>query len=166
MFTEISWNGYITIVIVLLAVYYLFIGLRYYRDDLLQLLSGRKFPQTDKPLTVLPSTKLDQTPHQANLKQAFEKQDFFQVAQSLGDEIMAYLNEAGRDKLNKEDVMQSLRSLIAKYPPIKNSPFREVIQNLIVTECETNCSIHLSEQELSTLWQVNGDFKSLKNKAK
>lgn len=152
MFTEISWSNYITIVIVLLAIYYLFIGFRYYRTDLLQLLSGREFTTDKVSFTSTKPDKPDQTQHQSDLQQAFKSQDLFQVAQSLGDEIMAYLNEAGRDTLNKEDIIQSLKSLIAKYPSIKDSPFCEVIQNLIVTECKTSCSIHLSAEELSALW--------------
>jgi len=153
MFTEISWNSYITIVIVLLAVYYLFIGFRYYRSDLLQLLSGKEFTPADRvSFMATKRIKHDQTSHQANLKQAFEKQDAFQTAQSLGDEILAYLNEAGRNALNKEDVVQSLKTLSAKYPSIKDSAFLDVIQNLIITESETNCSIHFSEEELSELW--------------
>lgn len=139
MFTDISWSSYITFMIALLAVYYLFIGFTYYRSDLLQLFSGKEF-------------RPNQIFHQENLQQAFQKQDMFQVSQSLGDEIMAYLSEAGRDTLNKEDILQSLKSLVAKYPSIKDSAFRDVIQNLILTESETNCSIHLSEEELSALW--------------
>lgn len=153
MFTEISWNNYIISVIVLLVIYYLFIGFRYYRSDLLELLSGTKSTQTDRVSFIdLQTIRPEQTQHQANLKQAFEKQDLFQVTQSVGDEIMAYLNEAGRDTLNKEDIIQSMKSLIAKYPSVKDSAFRDAIQNLIIKECETNCSIHLSEEEISALW--------------
>lgn len=153
MFTEISWNSYITIVIVLLAGYYLFIGFRYYRTDILHLLSGRKFTQTDSvSFTSTQQIKPDQSSHPANMQEGFEKQNLFQLAQSFSDEIQAYLNEAGRNTLNKKEVMQSLKSLLAKYPSIKNSSFQEFIQNLIKTECETSCSIHLSEEELSALW--------------
>lgn len=137
---------------VLLAVYYFFIALRFYRSDILQIFSGKEFTQERVSFTSSQKVQPDQTLHQANLKHAFETQDLFQVSQSLRDEIMAYLHEAGRDPLNKEDVLLSLKSLIAKYPSIKDSAFREVIQNLIITECETNCSIHLSEEELSVLW--------------
>ena len=153
MFTDISWGSYITFMIALLAVYYLIIGLRFYRTDIVQLISGKQFSPGEK--VSFTSAKLDQpnpSLHQANLQQAFEKQDMYQSSQSLGDEIMAYLHEAGRDTLSKEDVAQSLKLLIGKYPSIKDSAFRGVIENLILTESETNCSIHLSEEELSELW--------------
>lgn len=139
--------------IVVLAVYYLVIGFRYYRSDLLQLLSEKRFTSTDSVrFTGTQQIKPGQSSHQVNMQQAFEKQDIFQVAQSLSDEIQAYLNEAGRGTVNKEDIIQSLRLLIAKYPSVKESAFREVVQNLIISECETTCSIHLSEEEINVLW--------------
>lgn len=149
MFTGISWNSYLTAVTILLAGYYLFIALRFFRSELLQIFSGKNL--TGDKVSFTQQRKPELTSHQAHLQQAFEKQDIFQVAQSLGDEILAYLIQAGKDKVHKEDVMQSLKSLIAKYPSIKDSAFREVIQNLVIKECETNCSIHLSEEDVSVL---------------
>ncbi len=156
MFTQISWGSYTTIVVVFLACYYLFVGFKYYRTDLLQLLSGKgispdntaSFTATQKQVSVKPRQSL----HKTNLQEAFEKQDLFQLAQSLSDEIQAYLNEAGRNKVVKEESMQSLKALVGKYPLLKDSSFHEFIQNLIETEFETNFSIHLSEEELSALW--------------
>ena len=140
MFTEISWNSYLTIVIVLLAVYYVFIGLLYYSSNIVGLLSGKKFTQRDTLTSVVGMDTLT------------EKKNLFQTAHSLSDEIQAYLNEAGRNSLNKEDVVQSLKVMLAKYPVIKDLPFRDVIQNLIRTEAETYCFIHLSEEEINELW--------------
>jgi hypothetical protein len=134
MFTEISWSSYVTIVIVLLVIYYLFIGLRYYRTELFRIFAGRKIPAD------------------AVKEEVPEKKNIFQLTRSLSDEIQAYLDEAGRNTLHKEEVITSLQSLLAKYPSVTDSPFRKVIQNLIVTECETCCSIHFGEKELSELW--------------
>lgn len=154
MFTQISWSSYITIVVVLLAGYYFFVGFWYYRDNLLQLLSGRKITAGDTVNFTAqhPLIKPEQSLHQANVQEVFEKQNLFQLTQSLSDEIQAFLNEAGRNKIHKGDVIYSLQLLLAKYPALKDSSFREFIQNLIETECETNCSIHLSDEELSVLW--------------
>lgn len=141
MFTNISWSSYITFMIIVSAVYYLVIGFQFYRSDVLKVISGTK----PASVPVLSS-------HQAGLKEAFENQDIFRLAQSLADEVQAYLKEAGRNKISKQDVVQSLKSLPARYPAIKDSSFKDMIQNLMITECETNCSIHLSEQELSEIW--------------
>ena len=109
MFTQISWSSYITIVVVLLAGYYFFVGFWYYRDDLLQLLSGRKITAGDTVNFTAqhPLIKPEQSLHQANVQEVFEKQNLFQLTQSLSDEIQAFLNEAGRNKIHKGDVIYS-----------------------------------------------------------
>jgi len=157
MFTQISWSNYITVVALLLAGYYLIIGYLYYRSDILNLLLGRKIIQFGN--TSLTATQTDPLHkpvlrfNKAHVENAFEKQNLFPAVQSLSDEIQAFLNEAGRNKLNKEDVLPPLQLLLAKYPILKDSSFQESMQNIIETECIANCSIHLSEEDLNKLWK-------------
>ena len=82
----------------------------------------------------------------------FEKQNFFQLAQSLSDEIQAFVNASAGDKLNKDEVMNGLRGLLGKYPALKDSSFTEFIQNIIISESESNLSILLSPEEAAALW--------------
>src|SRR6185312_14940449 len=42
MFTNISWTDYFITVTILLAIYYLFVGIRYYARDIKDLLSGKR----------------------------------------------------------------------------------------------------------------------------
>jgi len=42
MFTNISWTDYFITVTILLAIYYLFVGIRYYAGDIKDLLSGKR----------------------------------------------------------------------------------------------------------------------------
>jgi hypothetical protein len=146
MFTDISWSSYIITVIILLAGYYLFIGFRYYRNDLLQSLSGKKISPDEA------SFKAPQKSHKENLLEAFEKQNFFQLSQSAADEIQAFIHQAGSDKLNADEVMKGIRALLGKYPGLKDSPFCELIENLIISECEMNCSIPLDAEQARALW--------------
>ena len=131
MFTQISWSTYIVTVLLLSAIYYLFIGYWYYRDDLLQLVQGKRVTTPD-----LASTGFRQEP----------------LEQLFSDEVRAFLNEAGKNKMSKKDILKSLQLLFKKYPTLKDSASQESIQNLIVNECTSYCSIHLSDEELSVLW--------------
>jgi len=131
MFTQISWSSYIVTVLLLSAIYYLFIGYWYYRDDLLQLVSGKRITTNDNVVSMQRHQPLEQ---------------------SFSDEVRAFMNEAGENKMSKKDIIQSLQLLLQKYPTLKNSASQESIQNLIVNECTTYCSIHLSDEELSVLW--------------
>jgi hypothetical protein len=146
MFTDISWNSYVITVMVLLAGYYLFIGFRYYRNDLFQLLSGKKISPDEA------SFKATQKSHKENLQEAFERQDLFQLSQSASDEIQAFIHQAGSNKLSADEVMKGIRGLLEKYPGLKSSSFCELIENLIISECEMNCSIPLDAEQVKVLW--------------
>ncbi|HUZ60577.1 MAG TPA: hypothetical protein VMU83_17530 [Hanamia sp.] len=131
MFTQNSWSSYIVTVLLLLGGYYLFIGYRYYRNDLLQLISGKRNTTNDK----LVSTQRHQT-----------------LIQSFSDEVHAFMEQAVKNKLDKKDIMQSLQLLLQKYPALKDSGLQGSVQNLIINEYASYCSIHLSDEELSGLW--------------
>jgi len=131
MFTQISWSSYIVTVLLLSAVYYLFIGYGYYRDDLLKLVSGKRVTTHDFVST------------------AFRQQP---LKESFSDEVKAFMNEAAKNKMSKKDILESLQLLFKKYPTLKDSASQESIKNLIVNECASYCSIHLSDEEFSELW--------------
>ena len=137
MFSEISWSTYISSVVVLSAAYYLFVIVKYYREDLSQFLAGKKIAGA---VNFIPKPEV------------FEKQNNFLLAQSLADEIRAFFNEAGNQKISKEEATASMRLLLRKNFALKDSSFKESIQNLIEKECASNFAVHLNEVELSALW--------------
>lgn len=157
MFTQISWGNYTTITIVLLLFYYLFIGFRYYRNDLIQLFTGRKISRDNRlGFTATESLSMDFPEldvKNTDPESSFEKPNIIRSTQLLADEINAFTVEAGRNTLQKDDIIQSVKLLVAKYPAIKNySILRIVIDEVVIKACKDNCSIHLSEEELSGLW--------------
>lgn len=131
MFTQISWSSYIITVLLLSVGYYLFIGYRYYRNDLLQLISSKRNTTNDNVV----STQRHQP-----------------IIQSFSDEVHAFMEQAGKNELDKKDIMQSLQLLFKKYPSLKDADLQGSVQNLIINECASYCSILLSDEELSALW--------------
>jgi hypothetical protein len=128
MFTQISWSSYIVTILLLSAAYYLFLAFRYYKKDIVKILAGRKITSGE-------SFSMD-----------FQKP----MLQSFSIEVRAFLFEAIKNNLNKEDIMGSIQMLIRKYPGVKDLTFRNSIEHLIIEESAT--SIHLSEQDLCELW--------------
>lgn len=133
MFTNISWSSYLMLITIFLVLYYLIVGLRFYHDEVKQIFSGKRLLSNTEVITPEP----------------------FAVAQSLSDELHAFLHEAGRKDTPKEEVIQSLQALLGKYP-LPDKGFMISIQNLIERESKMHCSVHLSEEELVGLWKVNG----------
>ena len=128
MFTQISWSSYLTTILLLSAAYYLFLAFRYYRKDLVKIFAGKKNISDE------------------NLSMDFQKP----MLKSFSVEVRAFLFEAIRNNLNKEDIMGSIQMLIRKYPGVKDRTFRNSIEHLIIED--SAASIHLSEQDLSELW--------------
>jgi hypothetical protein len=128
MFTQISWSSYLTTILSLSAAYYLFLAFRYYRKDVVKIFAGKKNTGDE------------------NVSMDFQKP----MLQSFSDEVRAFLFEAIRNNLNKEDIIGSIQMLIRKYPGVKDLTFRNSIEHLIIEE--SAASIHLSEQNLSELW--------------
>lgn len=130
MFTQISWGNYIITVFLLSAGYYLVIGYLFYRNDILQLITG-KTAKNDTAVTTLRRMPL---------------------VQSFVDEVQTFMDGAAKNKMPKKDILLSLPLLLEKYPTLTNSAFQESVQNLIISECKSYCSIDLSDKELSVLW--------------
>lgn len=128
MFRHISWSNYFTTILLLSICYYLFLIYRYYRKDILKIFAGRKITGVENLSTDFHPTML----------------------QSFSLEIRSFLFEAIRNNLNKEDIMGSIQMLIRKYPGVKDATFRNSIEHLIIEEVAE--SIHLSEHDLSELW--------------
>ena len=128
MFTQISWGNYITTILIITTAYYLFLAFRYYRKDIVKIVTGNKVSIGE------------------NLSIDFQKP----LLQSFSVEVRAFLFEAIKNNLNKEDIMRSIQMLIGKYQGVKDMTFRSSIEHLIIEE--SAASIHLSEQDLSELW--------------
>ncbi len=128
MFTQISWSTYLTTILLLSIAYYLFLALRYYRKDILKIFAGKKITGSEKF--------------------SFDFQN--PMLQSFSVEVRAFLFEAIKNSLDKEDIIGSIRMLIRKYPGVKDMTLRNSIEHLIIEE--SAATIHLSNQDLSELW--------------
>jgi hypothetical protein len=145
MLSSISWATYVTAIIIFLIVYYVMIAYRYYMHDLLALSHGQK--QTQRVVSFTQA----QTPVQEEL--VTEKVDQLPV-QSLADEISAYLQAAFIDGLERADIVASLCSITDKYAPLKSSEYKYALAELIISETETCCDFHLSNEEMGKVWNI------------
>ncbi len=157
MFSQISWAAYIETVVYTIAIYYVFILYKYYRHDLLNILKGRHttsltevaFTSAGKP-SAIPQGNI--TNHVDFMPKEDQDNGYSLLVQALTDEIQAFTAEAENNEFERESILLSFQLLVGKYPSIKSSPYKESIQELIAQQCATNCSVHLSDEELDGLW--------------
>ncbi|GAB2821253.1 hypothetical protein [Ferruginibacter profundus] len=80
-----------------------------------------------------------------------EGSDIDALGSNLKDEVKAFAASAG-NQYNKTELQYGLQLLLKKYAVLKNSEMQPDITKTIISECENNCSIVLSDEEAGMLW--------------
>ena len=135
---NISWQAYWFTISLLAAGYYLAIYLLFFRNDF-----SVRFAKASvaKREAVLP-TELSPEEHLFN---------------TCLNELTAFFEEAKDTKWNKEELMNSLKGLFRKYSSLNTSEYYGLLTHIVVGQCESNCSIRLSSEEVQgVVGKVNG----------
>jgi negative regulator of genetic competence, sporulation and motility len=159
MFTNISWGNYIVVIILLLASWYLFVGFRFYFDDLKEVISGKRrlqfrgfenaaYQDTEPELKDQESAELT-----SNQTSFGEFDTTFQDVDDLVARIKSFITDAAKKKLVKKEFTYYLQLLLREFPSVKNSPFNSSVSELIVSECDKIESITLTQKEAEALWE-------------
>jgi len=149
MFSNISWLEYLAFIIVSAVVYYVFVLFTYYRHDLLQI-TKMAAPANASNFTVA-SNKRPGNGEDIASKSVETNQS--QPVQSFTDEVSAYLEEAARNEVSKEALLQCLGLIANKYPSLASSEFKESLDQFIKLQTETYCAMFLSEVDLNKVWR-------------
>lgn len=158
MFTNISWDNYILVVVLLLVSWYLFVGLRFYFDELKGITTGKRklqFRRLGGPnYGDFQSELNDLDPPQMTFDQSSfgEFDATFQDVDSLVEELKNFITDAKKRKLAKQEVLDYIQLFFKQYPSVKDSAFRLAVNELIVTECETLDAIDITQAEVEELW--------------
>jgi hypothetical protein len=158
MFTNISWGNYIVAVVLLLASWYLFVGLRFYFDELKEIAIGERklqFRGFGHPNYRTPQSELNnQDLSEETLVEATfgEFDTTFKEVDALVERLKRVIADATKRKLHKQEFTDYLRLVLKEYPSVKNSPFSSSVSELIVTECDRLESLTLTQSEAEALW--------------
>jgi hypothetical protein len=154
MFYNISWQSYWLSVALLITGYYLFVYLVYFRSDI----------KVNWKVKDRRASKLFLSDNAVNMKGDLLQNDLDEsfalpypetdenIVYAFIDELNAFLDESKRSKCIKEQLLSSIGLLLKKYPTLKDSAFKESVLNVIVTQCESVCSIHLKVEEVVHVW--------------
>ena len=154
MFTNISWTAYIVVVALLLVAWYLFIGLRYYSNDLKDLFLRREKPDTfPDRAPVLAFTEEDHNYSETHLPVSHYPNDPLDQVEELSSKLREAVAESASKNYSKEEFISLLRRTVTGFPELIGSPFKETIHDLILSECEKQGFIHLMAVELEIIWE-------------
>ena len=142
MCSSISWEQFILTIVIVIGLYYGYVGVSYYRKDWLYRISGKK------PGSVSPQPAMSPV---AMASGAAAANPLLPLVHDLVDEIRALLQAEGVTA-DKEDLLGKLRRLLQKYPILKETTFQPSINQLVAIDCKNHCSVDLDENEIRALW--------------
>ena len=153
MLHAISWTHYLSGITLLTLIYYAFVAVRYYSNDLRHRLSGNlsKNHFASSGLAANGSedvrTDTDQTDTLIDTSE-----DAFQKAEELIAWLKDIIHEASQKQYSKVEFMASLSAVLANYADLKKTAVQSAINELIKTESEKLGFLTLNEDELVKVW--------------
>lgn len=153
MFTNISWSSYLTVLGLVVLIWYFIILLKFYYKDLLKIFSGEKKLKftSFKNMT---ERKVQDSGEYKSLSSSFsESFDTLEDAEELSVRILQAVKESNEKNFSKEHFQNYLRMILDEYPYVKISSLRENINKLMVTESSKYPNLLLTLSEADSLWE-------------
>jgi len=150
MFNSITWGQYLTTVALLLVLYYVFVGFKYFRWEILSLIGIKK---VDTDIITIPSvvnTKTEEN-HEDYLPKPPQENDTSSMVQPFTDEVQAYLNQT-ENGISKHELIDALQQLIEKYPATQNAAYRNELVYFIASLVNAKYPQLLRASDISELW--------------
>jgi len=165
MFTGVSWSDYTTTTALLLAAYYVFVGVKFYSRELKHLLSGKsrflvcsttvksKVQDEEESNIQIQAIQSELLPSSVkHLPTIEDTDDIYLQVHKLTESLKTTIATAVDKEYIKEEFLLSLKLLLKNYAYLKGSPAMGAINNLILSECERYGYVRLSAEERVMLW--------------
>lgn len=144
MLTSITWEEYLSFVVLLLFVYYSFIAFRFYKWELLALTGIKKIDPIAKPLSV------DAFKHQFITENDVSSNDA-SVLLSLKAELSALFSNSST-MITATELISSMRKIIQKYLSTSTHDQQQELNHFILTESNQFTPGLLQQKDVEQLW--------------
>lgn len=133
MLSKNTWGEFLITVIILISLYYLAVGVRFYLPQIKKILSGRKEIQSNDAIYNDGDAVLN------------ELED---VTRDLRYAVLERLSHP----VSKEQLLELLQRRLAGYSGLSKPAFRVALNNYIMLHAKEICDISVNEQELNARW--------------
>lgn len=157
MIMNISWATYYCTVAIVLLLWYLYVGFRYFRTDISRAagwtagtpLHWDAGPGEGQPEVAEPAPNLA-------AKGTFEENSFndFEIIEELVDRVKALITESVEHKAPKDNFLTTLHHILKDYPTLRHSQFRPSVNEFITTECDAQGMEPVSTEEVEQAWRA------------
>jgi hypothetical protein len=146
MLHNISWGQFLSVAIILMAIYYGYLIIAYFRKDI-QAAARKKISRkagTNPPITA-DSAELPvpgKNPYDTHITTVHE----------LMDDLNNVFNRCADQNLKKTEILMAVQLKLDNYPQLKGTPFQVSINNHIETVTLIKCGVLLETEEIKGLW--------------
>lgn len=152
MLSNITWGEYFATVGLAMTAYYLYVGTRYYPSELKRVLSSRK-NENDADETVLVEPEASDQFESTDEFSMESGIDEFSEVESLIAAVTGTIEKASKKDMVIGEFKQMLRMVLKERNHLADSPYRQSINQLIVSECDKQGTFTLSEKEVDVMWK-------------
>lgn len=142
MLGKVSWGEFGAVMVILLVLYYLVIGAKYYREEIKKLLGGG-FPKR--------VTAEKETGGETSTADYGGADSIDELEAVVNDIRYAILDRAGKGA-SKPELLRQLKARLENYTGLRKPAFRVAINNYIIQHAEEICGVVFSEGELNGAW--------------
>ena len=153
MFQSISWQQYLITIIILLVLYYLIVGIRYFKWELLNVMGIKKIETASLNTGTEVNLKSDPYNYPSEYFGSFPstEKDASPMMRSLFDEIQAFLNGNPNSAISKQELTDSLKIIFSKYPLFSADNFSDPEKMIILEEINNRYPGLLELQDLNNI---------------
>ena len=151
MFNSITWGQYFSATILLLIIYYLLIGFRFYKWEILRIIGIRKVDDGSLNTTAALSFAASENNENYLPKPSLEI-DISPLVQSFTDEVTAFVQGADEAEITKDKIINSLQAICTKYPAIKNADCRKDLEVDVLKEINLKYPTLFQQNDFKNLW--------------
>ncbi|PSK90793.1 hypothetical protein [Taibaiella chishuiensis] len=133
MLEQITWKTYLTVVLIAIIIYYLFIGFLH-RESIIKMIrkrQGQNYENEDEVITGFSS--------------------FDELEELVNDIRHSILEKAGTE-VSKDELLDQLCNRLTHYGGLRQPAYRIAITNFIIQNAETICEISFTKDELEAAW--------------
>ncbi|MXN91157.1 hypothetical protein GR160_07925 [Flavobacterium sp. Sd200] len=155
MFTGISWQSYLMLVVASSAIYYFYVAVRYYSSDLTAWISkksSRKTAYTTVTRSPVPTEPLPSKIISDNYETSESAESDYDELEYLIGSIQKTISDAAARSMKPNELKGALGLVLQEHPSLKNDGMRPAINELVASECAKQ-NIPISESEADRLWE-------------